>query len=588
MPVTVLEDPRTGAGRLVLETAAELPEGATRIIVAYPDGFPHRRFLVFAPDLQLPRHQAPNGNLCVFPRDARYWHPKYMAADIVADDVPRLVALVRQGGETLLQQEDPQGEPITAYYGGTVQGGIVIDDRVLSMCLSDGDKGTFGVSFTNDDGRWLQAPPEPCPADWLPPIGQGLLVRLRDASGKDLLTEPSRALTGCFGPTHEGRWIYLANPPMANTPEELWAAVMEADNDTARWGSTEPGQKLLGVCLPEEVAQGVYEPTWVFLARDVTGRGPSKDQKRSGNPAKRNGRNFVGTTPQVVRALRWTETDLTARIPELHALRRATVSVIGLGSLGAPVVQELVKSRVGTVRLTDCDHIDPGTSVRHPLGLQYAGIDKGLALAQWSASHNPGVQVELINVNIGAAFPDQAPATTERERIHGLLSGADLMIGATAEPDINRQLDAMALRMNVSRLYLWSQSGFGGIVALLRVGETGCFHCLSLHLSRRSGQGDPVVRVPPDVNGRAPGTVQGRGCAARTFTASHADLLPLSIQAARAAYGFLCGADPNGYPAFDDDVFAVQVREPDGKPVPPRWTSFKLPPDLECPICHPG
>lgn len=587
LPFIVLEDPRAGAPRLVVQTQVELPEGPTRVVVAYPDGFPHRRFLVFAPDLNLPRHQAPNGNLCVFPRDARYWHPTYLAADVVADDVPHLVELVREGGETLRREEDPQGEPVTAYYGGTVQGGVIIDERVMSLSPTGGDNGALAVSFAQDDGRWLEAPPIPTPDGWVAPTGQGLLVQVRDASGKELLAEPSASLRTRFGRTYEGRWTFLVDPPLAASAEELWDAVCEADADIARYAAASGG-KLVGVCVREEVTQDVHEHAWFFLSRDVTQTGATKKQQRSGDPRQSHARNLTASAPQVIRGLRWTQENLATRIPGLEPLRQATVSVIGLGSLGAPVVQELAKSRIGTLHLSDFDHIDPGTSVRYPLGLPYAGIDKALALGQWVQAHNPEVQVAVTNVNIGAAFLDEQPTVTERERLAALLTDTDLMIGATAEPDINRQLDPMAIRMGVPRLYLWSQSGYGGLVALLRAGETGCFHCLSLYISQRSEAGDHVVDVPPDVNGQAPGTVQGRGCADKTFTATHADLLPLSLQAARVAYGLLCGPTEGGYPAFDDDVFAVQVRQPDGKPIPPKWTSFKLPPDPSCSICHPA
>ena len=590
LPVTVVEDPRAGANRLRLETTVQLPEGPTRIVVVYPDGYPHRRFQVFAPDLSLSRHRAPGGNLCVFPRDARWWHPtEYLAADIVADDVPNLVALVRTGGDSLRQEEDPQGEPVTAYYGGTVHGGIIVDKRILGLALSDGDKGTFSISFANDDSRFLRPPPDPKPDDWALITGQGLLVHLRDSDGTDLIAPPSERLAGRFGPAYEGRWTYLAEPPIEKAkPDQLWDAVMNSDPDLARWAHTSRGGQLVGVCIREEVAQDVHEPAWFFLTRNLNETGPTKAQKRSKNPATKNTHGLVPSDPQVIRALRWTPTDLGARIPELKPLREKTVTVMGLGSLGAPVAQELAKSRIGTLRLTDFDHLDPGTSVRHPLGLPYAGLDKGLALGRWLTDHNPEVQVEMFTVNVGAAFPEGTASATERELLQGLLTGTDLFIGATAEPDVNRQLDAMALRLGIPRLYLWSQSGYGGIVALLQAGKTGCFHCLSLFLSKRSQEGNDVVQVPPDVGGQAPGTIQGRGCAAKTFTASHADLLPISLQAARVAYGFLCGNDPDGYPPFEDDVFAVQVRETTGQPIPPRWTSFKLPSDDKCSICHPS
>lgn len=588
LPLTILEDPRSGASRLVVETEVELREdGPTRVIVAYPDGFPSRRFLVFAPDLNLPRHQAPNGNLCVFPRDARYWDPKYMAADVVADDVPRLVDLVRTGGETLRREEDPQGEPITAYYGGIPTGGIVVDDRVIALTPSTGDHGTLAISFANGDSRWLLPPPSPLPEGWVPLTGQGLLVQVRDASGTDLLSAPPPALSARFGQTLEGRWTFLPDPPLAASAGELWEAVCVTDPEIARYAGT-PGGKIVGVCIREEVAQDTYEHAWFFLTLQVTETGPTRKQKRSGNPSINRARGVTSSPPQVVRGLRWTPDNMATRIPELQPLREATVSVIGLGSLGAPLVQELAKSRVGSLRLSDFDFIDAGTSVRYPLGLLYAGVDKGLALAQWVQAHNPEVDVRIVNVNIGAAFWDEQPTYRELDQITALLTDTNLMVGATAEPDVNRQLDLMAIRMKVPRLYLWSQSGYGGVVALLRTGETGCFHCLSLHIRRLGEAGNELVQVPPDVDGQPAGTVQGRGCADKTFTASHADLLPLSIQAARVAYGFLCGGTEGGYPAFQDDVFAVQVREADGTPIPPRWTSFKLPPDPACQICHPA
>ncbi len=41
-----------------------------------------------------------------------------------------------------------------------------------------------------------------------------------------------------------------------------------------------------------------------------------------------------------------------------------------------------------------------------------------------------------------------------------------------------------------------------------------------------------------------------------------------------------------GYPEFEDDVFVLELREPDGRPAsPPRWTSHQLPPTSECSEC---
>lgn len=585
LPVTLIEDPRQGADRLVLESSAPLPDdvGDTRVRVVYPDGFPHRKFAVYAPDIELARHQAPGGNLCVFPRDARYWHPNCLAADTVADDVPRLIRLVQAGGAELRDAEDPQGEPFTTYYQAINLGGIVVDERVDALKPTDGMGGFMHIAFDGQRADWLGGVPDLIPDGWRATIGQGLLLTLKDNHGDDLLSAPHEGLRAGFGAGVEGRWTYLPEPPRVESPERLWDAAIASDANLARWVRNTNGTLLVGLCTRDEVQQDVYENAWVFLSRVITKDRARGRNARSGSPSKRAASTRIEGPPTIIRALRWTPEDLSVRIPELSPLRSATVAVVGLGSLGAPFVQELVKARVAQVRVTDFDHVDPGTSVRHPLGLADAGVDKGLALVRWAQRHNPEVDVQPWGLMIGATPPDR-PGRSERESLHEILNGVDLLVSATAEPDVNRQLDGAATAMRLPRLYLWSQSGYGGIVALLEPGKTGCFHCLSLFLSKRSDEGDDVIKVPDDIDGQPVGTIQGRGCADKTFTANHPDLLPLSIQAARVAFGHLCG-DSGGYPKFADNVFAVQMREPDGQPIPPRWTSYALPPDPECPLC---
>jgi hypothetical protein len=224
----------------------------------------------------------------------------------------------------------------------------------------------------------------------------------------------------------------------------------------------------------------------------------------------------------------------------------------------------------------DGDHIDPGTSVRNPLGLAEAGFSKAGALRHWASLHNPDVVVEGDVFRIGLAAGDYQG---ELDHLGNFLADASLLINATAEMDIGRQLDRIAVHLSLPRLHVWSVSGYGGIVALLRPGVTGCFHCLELALSRMSEEGRPAVAVPDDDE-----SVQAPGCADQTFTATHPDLLPLAIEATRAAFGELSRGE-DGHQPFDDDVLTVQTRAPDGRPIPPSWASFKLPPDPACPMC---
>ncbi|WP_457255916.1 ThiF family adenylyltransferase [Pedococcus sp. P5_B7] len=584
LPVTLIEDPNAGDGRLVVETFVDLPvRGRTRLLVLYPDGFPQRRFSIAAPDVRLSRHQAFGGDLCVIPRGAEHWHPKFMGADFVIHRVPRLVALVDAGGDALRAEEDPQGEPLTTYYNSPLLGGVIVEDRCLVPDFASGVEGWMRIHFTPGAG-WLSWPEDP-PDDWRPGIGQGLLISVKDSSGQELLEGASPdALLARFPDVAEGRWVFVSEPPYAESPTDLWNAACGASTSVRHWAQTTNGRQIIGLCTREEVRHGEYQTAWVFVTREVTVVQDRRAQKK-GNPQNRGPRRIEGELV-FLRALRWGDEDLGVRIPELAPLRERTVTVFGLGSLGAPFVQEMAKSRIGSLRMADHDHIDAGTSVRYPLGLEQAGIGKWFALARWVQLHNPEVRVDTIPMQVGSVTM-QTPEVSERSALHRLMSGADLLVSATAEDDVNRQLDEVGLAYGVPRLFMWSQSGYGGVVALLEGGRTGCFHCLSLLVSEKAQSGTPAVEVPMPVDGVTVGTIQGRGCADKTFTATHADLLPIAIQAARVAYGRLCGP-AGGYPAMQGDVFTVQIRRPDGQPIPPSWSTFDLPPRPDCPLCNPS
>lgn len=508
-----------------------------------------------------------------------------MAADIVVERVPRLIALVQEGGDALREAEDPQGEPLTTYYDSPLQGGVVFDDRTLIAAIETAGGGKLDLRHVSDDAGWLLAPPDPLPEDWSPRTGLMFLDTVRDHTGGALTSDAPKRVCGTFPVERTGAWTFVANPPYATSAAELWDQLVDSDKSVETWAARTNGLQVLGMCTREEVRQGEYELTWVFLARRVhePDRAHTRGGKRgSGNPAKRNARRV--DPPVFVRGLRRTEEALSARIAELQSLRHKTAAVVGLGTLGAPLVQELTKARIGKLRLVDPDYVDPGTAVRYPLGLADAGVNKALALARWGHLNHPEVEISIQSLQIGAT-PLDSSGLEELKALSDLLTDTDLLVSATAEHDVNRQLDTYARELGVPRLYLWSQSGYGGVVALLTE-DTGCYHCLELLLSEAAQAGRPLVGVPPDgPHGTPAGTIQGPGCADKTFTSPHADLLPISVHAARVAYGHLSQGDDDGYPRMAGDVFTVQIRETDGASIPPRWAVTDLEANPACPNC---
>jgi hypothetical protein len=562
--------------QLVVRTRVELHDGTTTpVIVVYPDAYPDRRFEVYAPDLRLARHESFGGNLCVFPRSSRYWDPSTLAADVVATQVPELVRLVVEDGPELRALEDPQGEPQTSYYPYADNGAIVVDDRALAL-PPDAAGGRLVVSFDARGTDWLQdAIAAQDSGPWERRFGQGCVVSVRGPAGEELLEGDAGLPVSPQSGSVEGRWVRLAAPPWATTPEELWAAASAAAPPPA--GAD--GYDLLGVVVREEVGVGEHDDAWLFLLRHVATRQVrARPKGRKGPTPQRREATVRG--PVALRGLRWTGQDLSARVPELAALRTAAAAIVGLGSLGAPLAAELAKGQIGTLRLLDPDHMDPATAVRHPLGLEYAGVSKAAACVRWLQGQWPRTAYGGAVFGVGHA-PMDGGAAGERTVLGEMLAGCSLLISATAEDDVNRYLDRVGTDLGIARLHLWGVSGYGGVIALLRKG-TGCYHCLELLQSDRASAGSPLVAVPAGADDLP---IQGRGCGDRTFAAHHAELLPVVAQAARVAFGQLCAGSPGGYPPASGDVFAVQLREPGGAQIPPRWEALDLPPDPRCSAC---
>lgn len=586
LPLEIVSDPRLGDGKLLVRSQIEVAgHGSVTVEIAYPDSFPFRRYELRAPELQLARHQGFDGTLCVFPRDPSHWQPSILAADTLYERVPRLVALVEVGGDALRLAEDPQGEPLVTYYPTAVEGGVVLDQRVRSLGEPPSREGTLLLQLTRPDADWLTPLPNPLPDDYVWQVGGGLLAQIYDDQGAPLLPPPPESLSRRYTSSIDGRWVWLDTPPRTVDVGTLWDTALSVSNAAQRWARERDVVQFLAIATVDEATQGHFEPVWVLLARSSKVSQPGRAARRSGNPALRSGSNRTFSEPVHVRSLRYGDEELAIRAPGLEPLRAKEIAIFGLGALGAPYAQELAKARVGSLHLVDHDFVDPGTFVRYPLGLESAGVSKTLALASMLNQHGCETKLTCSNLRLGAT-PDPASTISEAEAVAKILAGTDLMVSALAEDDINRWLDDFARSAGVPRLYQWSQSGYGGVVALLSE-ETGCYHCLALMLSSAAARGEPLVTVPPDTAEVVAGMVQSPGCPDKTFSATHPDLLPISTLAAQLTFGFLC-EPAGGISKLEGDVFVVQVRDVDGRPIPPVWKTFSLAPDPRCVLCSPG
>ena len=119
---------------------------------------------------------------------------------------------------------------------------------------------------------------------------------------------------------------------------------------------------ITGIVFPEEVEYGKGKAGvgWLFL---VTRRGFI-----NGQPG----------PPQIslIRGERAGQQDIFARLPVAKALRKKRVFLIGCGAIGSFAAIELARAGVGKITLLDGDVVQPGNSLRWPMGRTVWGCEK--------------------------------------------------------------------------------------------------------------------------------------------------------------------------------------------------------------------
>lgn len=96
------------------------------------------------------------------------------------------------------------------------------------------------------------------------------------------------------------------------------------------------------------------------------------------------------------------------------ALAEARVTVIGLGGIGAPVVQYLAAAGVGHLRLLDCDSVELSNLQRQVIYQQHdVGQPKNEMAAGWVEGFDPAIGVEDGKVRIDPSNADSYIAKTD-------------------------------------------------------------------------------------------------------------------------------------------------------------------------------
>ncbi len=536
------------SGLVVLAGTVLYGEQEIELLVAYPDSFPFMRPEVFAPTLELDRHQNPiERNLCLLERSSRAWSVSDTGAWLVAERVPYLLGLLDAGGDDLLAAEAPQGEPASVYFGGESGAVVFIPEEMLAIS-PENRVGLLQLATGVND------PPQKLLRACLSRVS----VRTHGKK-KQTLAEFGKPLSERFaGTTLDGRWVRLARLPTGNRPRELLAAIAEVEPafGKPRWQPLGAGDiSVVGAVVPEEVAQGEWQDTWLFVVavRDS----PSSPEGI-----------------YIARGERLSAPDLQARLPSSSRLDQAKIGVVGLGSLGAPLAAEFLRAQVGELRTIDFDRVEAGNTVRWSHGLSAVGYLKSDVIAGWAATEYPFTRVKAYNHRIGGVAPpfeDAQVAASESDGLGEFLNGLDLVIDVTGELGVQHLVATLAQEFDLPQMFAWgTEGGWGGAVACVSPGLGGCWMCLQLAFEDGTIELPPAASEPP---------LQPRGCADPTFAAPGYALSPIVAQAARATARIVNDGGSS-------EVHVCALQDPDGELPAPRWLSTPIPIHECCPCGH--
>ncbi|TKK66367.1 hypothetical protein FC093_17460 [Ilyomonas limi] len=154
------------------------------------------------------------------------------------------------------------------------------------------------------------------------------------------------------------------------------------------------------------------------------------------------------------------------------------VLVIGGGSVGSAVCEEIIKAGILSVDIIDKDTIEPENCYRHNCGYKYISLKKAEAIKTKLESYYPHCKVTAFSMSIEDGF--------NKRKIN--LQQYDAIIVATGNGTINQYLNEVfrAQIPGIPILFSWLDPyAIGGHCLLTNITDKGCYQCLyqngSLH-----------------------------------------------------------------------------------------------------------
>lgn len=185
-----------------------------------------------------------------------------------------------------------------------------------------------------------------------------------------------------------------------------------------------------------------------------------------------NGNKLVELPYQVLRIKMSREEllDRTWKVLRHDVLMDRSVLVVGLGSGGSRITEQIGCTGVGRIILVDSDDLEVANVIRHVGGIEDVGKPKVEICKRIVESHNPFAIVENYKFDV----------TEDLGKLEELVSQVDLIIGSTGSPKVNNFLNRFSVEFRVPAIYggVYERAVGGYVLAVPKPGETACFNCL--------------------------------------------------------------------------------------------------------------
>lgn len=537
-------------GNIVLNVMWPSDSGGLDLVIRYPHFFPYFRPAIAAPSLSLLYHQSPSGDLCLLPQWTGAWRPADCVADYIFEQLPKVLKAGNSSekGETS-HIEVHQAEPRSGYYKYAPETSLLVDS---SWDINPSLKSGVLVVGIGAKGSAR-------PSDAIRKGLRGAILEVQDQSGRTIVAL-HEAVNNCYaGTTFKGQWVRLTSAPDGMDESSFWGALRkEFPNifSAVQKKVLKNEEGILGFLFPEEAAyRGASSDGWVFL-----------------NYFGSNKKGSAQTRSYLSRATRAGAGDIFNRVPELSPLHDKKIAFAGLGCIGAQSAIEFAKSGIGEIRFLEGDTVSPGNSCRWPLGLPYSGLHKIRALSHFLKENYPFTSLgPYFSYVLGNPYnpPD------ERILLEKWVDGVDLIFDGSAEVGVQHLLSLIAKDRNIPYVLIESRpGGWGGVVARIVPGITGCYYCLCHYFQDGALGKEGGFKIPPQ---KKEDFIQPQGCLSPTFTAASFDVEEVSLAGVRMAVSLLCSGQTDSYPYLQEDVGVLSLRDNTGMvSLFPTWESYLL------------